>query len=286
MNIPSATLLAQSILAGLFTGALYGLLGLGLSLSWGLLRQINLAHFALAFLGAYLTYELSSRFGMDPLLTLAIIVPLFFVLGVGLHALLTRFRVSPFNSLLVTFGVTVIIEALIQWVWTADFRKLESSYAEHKVRLGPLFLPVPELITVGLGVGISFAVWLVLSRTDLGKAMRAAAQDAPIAAAFGVNQNALALMLSGLNAALAGVAGVCIALAYTMSPSQIYAWIGVVFAAVMLGGLGRPLGPLIAGCIIGVTEAVTMAVTAPSWAPLVSFSLLMAVLLVRPGRMA
>ncbi|MEJ8859477.1 branched-chain amino acid ABC transporter permease [Variovorax robiniae] len=286
MNIPSATLLAQSVLAGLFTGALYGLLGLGLSLSWGLLRQINLSHFALAFLGAYLTYELSSRFGMDPLLTLALIVPLFFVLGVGLHALLTRFRVSPFNSLLVTFGVTVIIEALIQYIWTADFRKLESTYAEHKLRLGPLFLPVPELITVGLGVGISFAVWLVLSRTDLGKAMRAAAQDAPIAAAFGVNQNALALMLSGLNAALAGVAGVCIALAYTMSPSQIYAWIGVVFAAVMLGGLGRPLGPLIAGCIIGVTEAVTMAVTAPSWAPLVSFSLLMAVLLVRPGRVS
>lgn len=162
--------------------------------------------------------------------------------------------------------------------------KLESSYAEHKLRLGPLFLPVPELITLGLGVGISVAVWLVLRRTDLGKAMRAAAEDAPIAAAFGVNQQALGLMLSGLNAALAGVAGVCIALAYTLTPSQIYAWIGVVFASVMLGGLGRPLGPLIAGCIIGVTEAITMAVTAPSWAPLVSFSLLMFVLLVRPGR--
>ena len=112
MNLPSATLLAQSVLAGLFTGALYGLLGLGLSLSWGMLRQINLAHFALAFLGAYLTYELSSRRGVDPLLTLVVIVPLFFVLGVALHWVLTRFRVSPFNSLLVTFGITVIIEAL------------------------------------------------------------------------------------------------------------------------------------------------------------------------------
>lgn len=284
MTFPSATLLAQSILAGLFTGALYGLLGLGLSLSWGMLRQINLAHFALAFLGAYLTYELSSHRGMDPLLTLVLIVPLFFALGAALHWVLTSFRVSPFNSMLVTFGITVIIEAMLQWIWTADYRKLESSYAEHKLRLGPLFLPVPELITLGLGVGISVAVWLVLRRTDLGKAMRAAAEDAPIAAAFGVNQQALGLMLSGLNAALAGVAGVCIALAYTLTPSQIYAWIGVVFASVMLGGLGRPLGPLIAGCIIGVTEAITMAVTAPSWAPLVSFSLLMFVLLVRPGR--
>ena len=286
MALPSSTLLAQAILAGLFTGALYGLLGLGLSLSWGMLRQINLAHFALAFLGAYLTYELSSRRGVDPLLSLVFIVPLFFALGAALHWVLTRFRVSPFNSLLVTFGVTVIIEALLQWIWTADYRKLESSYAEHKLRLGPLFLPLPELITLGLGVSISLAVWVALRSTDLGKAMRAAAEDAPIAAAFGVNQNALALMLSGLNAALAGVAGVCIALAYTLSPSQIYAWIGVVFAAVMLGGLGRPLGPLIAGCVIGVTEAVTMAVTAPSWAPLVSFSLLMLVLLARPGRVA
>lgn len=284
MLFPSVTLLAQSILAGLFTGALYGLLGLGLSLSWGMLRQINLAHFALAFLGAYLTYELSSHRGMDPLLTLVLVVPLFFALGAALHWVLTRFRVSPFNSLLVTFGITVIIEALLQWIWTADYRKLESSYAEHKLRLGSLFFPVPELITLGLGVGISVAVWLVLRRTDLGKAMRAAAEDAPVAAAFGVNQQALGLLLSGLNAALAGVAGMCIALAYTLSPSQIYAWIGVVFAAVMLGGPGRPLGPLIAGCIIGVTEAITMAVTAPSWAPLVSFSLLIFVLLVRPGR--
>src|SRR5690606_28615375 len=101
---------------------------------------------------------------------------------------------------------------------------------------------------------------------------------------FGINQKGLALMLSGLNAALAGVAGVCIALSYTLAPAQIYTWIGVVFAAVMLGGLGRPLGPLIAGCIIGISEALTMAVTAPSWAPLVSFSLLIIVLLVRPGR--
>ena len=85
-------------------------------------------------------------------------------------------------------------------------------------------------------------------------------------------------------AALAGVAGVCIALSYTLAPAQIYAWIGVVFAAVMMGGLGRALGPLVAGIVIGVSEAITMAVTAPSWAPLVSFSLLIVVLLVRPGR--
>ena len=114
--------------------------------------------------------------------------------------------------------------------------------------------------------------------------MRAAAEDGPIAAAFGVNRRLHAVLLAGTCAALAAVAGVCLALTATLAPSQIYSWVGVVFAAVMLGGLGSALGPLLAGVLIGVSEAVTMAVTAPSWAPIVSFTLLITVLLLRPGR--
>jgi branched-chain amino acid transport system permease protein len=136
-----------------------------------------------------------------------------------------------------------------------------------------------------LSVGLSLAIWSGLRYTDVGKALRAAAEDGPIAVAFGVNRQALSLLLSGVCAALAGVAGVCIALSYTLAPAQIYAWIGVVFAAVMMGGLGRPLGPLVAGIVIGVSESVTMALTSPSWAPLVSFALLIVVLLVRPGKL-
>ena len=284
-TLPSASLLSQSILSGIFVGALYGLMGLGLSLSWGLLRLINLAHFAFAFLAAYLCYELASR-GLDPLLALAAIVPLFFAIGVGLQGLVARFAITPFNSLLLTFGLTGIVEALIQSIWTADFRKLESSYAQQKFKVGTLFVPVPELITLVLAVAISAAVWAVLRYTDLGRALRGAAEDAPIAAAFGVNQKANALLLAGTCAALASIAGVCLALSFTLAPSQIYAWIGVVFAAVMLGGLGSALGPLIAGTLIGVSEAVTMAVTAPSWAPIVSFTLLIVVLVLRPGKAA
>ena len=284
-TMPSASLLAQSVLSGVFVGALYGLLGLGLSLSWGLLRQINLAHFAFAFLAAYLCYQMATM-GMDPLLTLFIIVPLFFAIGAGLHAVMTRFEITPFNSLLITFGLTGIVEALIQSIWTADFRKLESSYGEHRFKVAGLYVPVPELITLVLAVTLSLAVWAVLRYTDLGKALRASAEDPAVAAAFGINQRRNALLLAGTCAALASVAGVCLALSFTLAPSQIYAWIGVVFAAVMLGGLGRALAPLIAGVVIGVSEAVTMAVTAPSWAPLVSFTLLIAILLFRPGRAA
>ena len=284
MTLPSATLVAQSALSGVFIGAMYGLLGLGVGLAWGLLHTINLAQFGFAFLAAYLTYQLASAGGVDPLAALVLIVPLFFALGVAVQWLLARFRVSPLNTLLATFGLTAIIEALIQYAWTADFRKLESVYATQKFRIGTLFVPVPELITFALAVALAAAIYAVLRFTDIGRALRALAEDAPIAAAFGVDRRTLALVLSGVCGALAGIAGVCLALSFTLTPAQIYAWVGVVFAAVMLGGLGSPVGPLVAGIVIGVSEAVTMAFVSPSWAPIVSFTLLIVLLIVRPGK--
>ena len=284
MNFPSWTLLGQSLLSGIFIGSLYGLLGLGLSLSWGMLRQINLAHFALAFLGAYLSFQLTSVVGMDPLMTLALILPCFFAFGVLMQWLFSRFAISPFNSLLVTFGITVIIESLIQWLWTADYRRMDSVYADMKFKVGTLYVPIPELFTLLIAILLSLSTWALLRYTDLGRALRASAEDGQIAAAFGVNEKKLALLLSGFSAAFAGVAGLCLALSYTLSPSQIYAWIGVVFAAVMIGGLGNPLGPLVAGIVIGVAEAITMALISPAWAPLVSFSLLIIVLLTRADK--
>ncbi len=284
MSFPSFNLLAQSILSGIFIGGLYGLIGLGLGLTWGLLRQINLSHFGLVFLGAYLSYHMATVWRVDPLLSLLIIPPLFFVFGVAMQWALARFAITPFNSLLVTFGITVVMESAIQAIWTADFRRLESAYNHQKFTIGTLYVPVPELVTLLLAVVISLGVWAAMRYTDLGKALRAMAEDGPIAAAFGINQKGLSLMLAGICAALAGVAGICLALTFTLTPSQIFAWVGVVFAAVMLGGLGSALGPLVAGIVIGVSEAITMAVASPSWAPIVSFSLLIVMLLFRPGK--
>lgn len=282
--MPSLTLLGQSVLSGLFLGGLYGLLGLGLSLTWGMLRLINLTYFALAFLGAYLTYQLATVFRVDPLLTLLLIIPGFFLLGVLLQEAFARTGVNEFVSLIVTFGLTLIIEAVIQWIWTADFRRLESGYGAVSFTIGKLFVPLPEFLAFLIAGAVSFLTWAWLKWTYVGKAMRATAEDPEIAAAFGVNHRRLALLISGLGAVYAGIAGAFIALIYTLAPSQVYAWIGVVFAAVIIGGLGNPLGLLAAGILIGVSEAVTMAVTAPGWAPLVSFTLLILVLLLRPER--
>jgi len=284
MSWPSLNLLGQAILSGIFIGGLYGLIGLGLGLTWGLLRQINLAHFGFVFLAAYLSYQMATAWGFDPLATLLVLPPLFFLFGVGMQWLLARFAITPFNSLLVTFGITVVIESIIQGIWTADFRRLETHYNDEKFTIGSFYLPVPELLTLLLSVAIALSIWAAMRYTDLGKALRAMAQDGPIAAAFGINEKGMSLVLAGICGALAAVAGICLALTFTLAPSQIFAWVGVVFAAVMLGGLGSALGPLLAGVIIGVSEAVTMAVTAPSWAPIVSFSLLIAMLLLRPDK--
>jgi branched-chain amino acid transport system permease protein len=284
MTLPSLNLLLQSILSGIFIGGLYGLIGLGLGLTWGLLRQINLSHFGLVFLGGYLSYQMAASWHLDPLLALLVVPPAFFAIGVALQWALSRFSITPFNSLLVTFGITVMIESLIQGIWTADYRRLESHYGAMKFMVGSLYVPVPELVTFLLALAISFAIWAGMRYTDLGKALRAMAEDGPIAAAYGIDSKRMALVLAGGCAALAGVAGVCLALTFTLTPSQIFAWVGVVFAAVMLGGLGSALGPLVAGIVIGVSEAITMAVASPSWAPIVSFSLLILMLLFRPGK--
>lgn len=285
MVLPSLNLLLQSILSGIFLGALYGLIGLGLGLTWGLLKQINLTHFGWVFLSAYLCYQMATYWKVDPMLALLVLPPVFFLVGVAMQWAMERFSVTAFNSLLVTFGLTVVVESAIQGVWTADFRRLESEYSNQKFTLGSLYLPVPELVTLVLSLGLALAIWAAMRYTDLGRALRAMAEDGPIAAAFGINQKGMALALAGVCAALAAVAGICLALSFTLAPSQIFAWVGVVFAAVMLGGLGSALGPLVAGVVIGVSEAITMSVASPSWAPIVSFTLLIAMLLLRPGKL-
>ncbi len=279
--MPSANLLFQALASGLFMGALYGLIGLGLGLGWGILKQINLSHFAWVFLSAYLTYELKTRFGIDPLLCLLILLPVFALLGVLLQALLAKFSITPFNSLMATFGLTVSIEAFIQLVWSADFRRMNSQYDELKFRLFGVIVTYSEALTMFLAVLCCLGVWWVMYKTDVGKALRASAEDPDIARAFGINASKLSLALAGACAALACCAGVCVALTFTLSPSQIFAWIGVIFAVVMMGKLASAWAPLIAGLVIGVSESMTMALIAPTWAPLVSFTLLILILLMR-----
>jgi branched-chain amino acid transport system permease protein len=280
--MPHLSLLEQSLFTGLLTGGLYGLLALGLSLSWGLLRLVNIGHFAIALLGAYLTWYAGTQFGIAPWWAGLMIVAVFFVYGIGLHWLFMRFRVTEMASMLITFALAIIIESIIQSIWTADFRRYETPWSSQSWVVGTLYLPKLSLIAFGVAITLAAGTWAWLRFTYVGRALRACAEDAPIATAFGINHRGLSFLLSGLCAAYAGVAGVFIALVATLAPSEIWAWVGVVFAVVIIGKLGNPLGALAGGILIGVCEALTMAVVNPSWAPLVSFSVLIALLLFRP----
>jgi branched-chain amino acid transport system permease protein len=255
---------------------------LGLSLGWGLLRLVNLGHFGLALLSAYLTWNLGTAFHIPPWFAVLIIVPLFFAFGVALHWVFLRFRVTELASMLITFGIAVIFESAIQWIWTADFRRFETEYGTSSFKVGALFIPTLDLIACLTAAFFAFVTWAWLRYTFVGKALRACAEDPKIAIAFGIDHRRLTFLLSGICCALAGVAGVYVALIMTLAPSQIWAWLGVIFAVVIIGRLGNPIGALIAGFIIGMSEAVTMATFNPAWAPLVSFSILIGLLLWRP----
>ncbi len=280
--MPSATLLGQALISGVLAGGLYGLLAMGLSLSWGLLRLVNLSHFALAFLSAYLVYELGTNYHVEPWWSAAMIVPLMFAIGVAQHWLFDKFKVNELASLLITFSFAVILEVGIQLYWTADFRRYETEYATRSIKAGPFYIPVMELILCIVAGLLAWGTWLWLRRTYVGKALRAAAEDPEIAAAYGVDHKKLAYLLSGIGAAYAGVAGTFIALIATLAPAQIWAYLGVVFAVVIIGRLGNPLGALLAGMLIGASESLAMAVLAPAWAPVVSFSVLIVILLWDP----
>ncbi|WIM14250.1 branched-chain amino acid ABC transporter permease [Enhydrobacter sp.] len=280
--MPSATLLGQALISGVLAGGMYGLLAMGLSLSWGLLRLVNLSHFALAFLSAYIVYELGTTWHVAPWWSAALVVPAMFGIGAAQHWLFDRFRVNELASLLITFSVAVILEAGIQLYWTADFRRYETPYATRSIKAGPFFIPVLELALCLVAGALAWGTWLWLRKTFVGKALRASAEDAGIAAAYGVNHRQLAYLLSGVGAGYAGIAGTFIALIATLAPAEIWTWLGVVFAVVIIGRLGNPLGALLAGMLIGASQSVAMAIFSPAWAPVVSFSMLIVVLLWDP----
>lgn len=280
--MPSVTLLGQALITGFLAGALYGLLALGLSLSWGLLRLVNLAHFAMALLSAYLTWYFGTVLGIPPWLSGPAIVAVFFAYGVGLHWIFMRFGVTEMASMLITFSIAVIVESIIQAIWTADFRRYSTAYSSNSIVIGALYVPALNLAACAMAALLAGATGAWLRWTYVGKALRAGAEDAPIAAAFGINHRGLSFLLSGLCAAYAGVAGIFIALIATLAPSQIWSWIGVVFAVVIIGRVGNPIGALLGGILIGLCEAMTMAVVNPAWAPLVSFSVLIGLLLAKP----
>lgn len=275
----------QAAVSGLMTGGLYAVMALGLSLTWGLLKIINLAHFALILVAAYLTYELTSSTGADPLLSLLVLVPAGFVIGVAIHWVIERFEVDEFNSLLLSFGLFIIAIRLINNFWSADFRQIEAAdnrYAGHAIFVGDIAFPAPQLMAFGVALVLAIATYYVLRYTYFGKALRALAYDREMAASCGVDHRRIGVVTAGLATAMAAVAGVLIAVNQAVFPQLAAEWVGIIFTVVILGGIGNLLGAFGAGVLIGLVTGVVGVWWTPQGAPLVVFLLLILALIFRP----
>jgi branched-chain amino acid transport system permease protein len=275
----------QAILSGALIGGLYALMAIGLSVTWGVLRVINLAHFGLILIGAYLTFQLATSWGIDPLLTLVVTVPAMFVAGAVLQWLFDRLALTEFNSLLVSFGLLIITIQVASNVWSADFQRMDAAvnpYATESVSIGRLVFPVTTLLAFVLAGLVVLGAHLVLRRTFAGRALRAIAQDRAVAGAFGVDHRRLSLLLGGAVGATAALAGAVFSLSNALTPETAYEWFGIVFAVVILGGIGEVVGTFAAGVLVGVLSGVVSVLWSPATAPFVLFSAIILALLLRP----
>ena len=277
--------MVQAALTGALLGGWYAMMAFGLSLSWGMLKVINLAHFGMILLGGYLTFQMASSWGVDPILTVAVTTPALFVLGAALQWLYERTRLVEFTSLLVSFGVLIIMIQAVNLVWSADFQSMApqvNPYPTQSWFLADLAFPVDTLVAFGFGVVLIGGAWVVLRATFLGRALRAFAEDRTMAAAYGIDHRRLGMLLAGASGASAAVAGMLWALTTQLVPSAPFEWIGIVFAVVILGGIGHVLGTLAAGVLVGVVSSVVSVVWENTAAPVVVFSAIILALLLRP----
>jgi len=275
----------QAALSGILLGGLYALMAAGVSVTWGVLRIINLAHFGMILLGAYLTFELATAWRVNPLVTLVVSVPVMFVLGGALQWAFDYLRISELNSLLITFGLLIVVVQSVSNVWSADFQRMAAEvnpYATESVRLGRFVFPVPTLLAFAIAVLVIFGAHLVLRRTFIGRALRAYAEDRPIAAAFGIDHRKIGVLLAAVTGATAAVAGMLFSLGNSLIPATAFEWFGTVFAVVILGGIGHLTGTLAAGVLVGLLSSVVSVVLSPATAPFVLFSAIILALILRP----
>lgn len=278
-------LLGQVLLNGILLGGLYALMALGLALVWGVLNIVNLAHGAFIMLGAYVAWILFTQAHIDPFAALPIAAAVLFALGYAIQRGILNLviRAPMFNTLLITFGLEVVLTLLAQLVFSADFRTINPPYAGARFDLAGVTVPWVQLVAFVIALALTFAMWAFLTRSRVGRAIRAAAQNLVAARLYGVEPRSLYALTFGIGAALAGVAG-----GLYGTVSQINPYIGATltaksFVIAIIGGLENPLGVIVGGLFLGVVESLTALYIGPTYKDVLSFGLLVLVLVVRPS---
>ena len=290
----TGALFAQSLVLGVLLGGLYALLAAGLTLYFGVMRVVMIAHSAFLILAAYLAWYFHERTGIDPLLSLVVTVPLFFVVGYGMQRFLVS-RLRPITlttmSVLLTFAVALTIEGLLGFIWTGTQRRVQLGYSGTSIEVAGVSIAVVKLIAFGLAALSLAALYLILRRTSFGRALRATTQHAEAARLIGIDTDRVAGLGFGLGLATAAIGGTALALDYTIYPSLHWHWIGPLMAIIVVGGLGSIPGAAIAALLLGVAASLLQVPLGTTWAQTVFYLALFVTLMIRPqgffgGRLA
>jgi branched-chain amino acid transport system permease protein len=265
-------MLAQATVNGILLGGLYGLATVGFSMVWGVMGVINLAHTSFIMLGAYVTYFLFEKLGMDPILSMPFAMIAMFVLGYGIQRFILNgvIRTSLLLSLVVTFGIDLILTDATSLAFTSDVRSVNASYASTSIALFGTLVPLVRLLAAGLSLVLGIGFFVFLRRASLGQAI------------LGINPQKVFALTAGAGAALAGAAGSLSSMLFPVSPTMGVSFLGAVFVITVLGGIGSVEGCIVAGFLYGLVQAWAAYFLGTSFQEIVAFALFLGVLVIRP----
>ena len=280
-------LLINAVIAGLLLGGFYAAVTAGISISFGMLDIVNIAHPAFIILGSYIAYIVNARLGIDPIVTSIVMLPAFYALGAAVYQIyyqaFEKRGQESLRGLAFFFGVLFVTEVILLIIFGVDYRSVDASYIGKSVTLLGFEFPLRLLIPCVVALLMFAALQIFLSRTFIGRAVMAVSQDPFALRLMAVNPTRIKRIAFGISIATASMAGAFLIIIQPVIPSVGRDYIGRIFAICVLGGLGSLPGTLIAALLLGVIESLTSTFYGPSWAPAVSFGILLLTLAVRPS---
>ncbi len=283
----SFDLLGNALVSGLLLGGFYAAVTIGVSISFGMLDIVNIAHPAFIVLGSYTAYVANSAFGFDPILASIILLPAFYLLGVGIYLVydlsFERRGETSIRGLAFFFGLLFITEVLLVLVFGVDYRLVEAPYIGPSLHAGPLDLPLRLLVPFAVSLALIAALQLYMSHSFIGRAIQAVAQDPQALRLMAADPGRIKRIAFGLSIATASIAGAILIVIQPVEPSIARDYIGRIFAICVMGGLGSFAGTVAAAIILGIVESLTSTFYGPSWSPAVAFGFLLVTLAVRPA---
>lgn len=283
MTIPSFHLFVQTLILGVLVGGVYALMSSGLTLIFGVMRVINVAHGAFLILGAYITYELFQRFQLDPLVSILITIPLLFAIGWFLQRyVLSRIENPEQTSVLVTFALALVMEGIMGAVFQTTYRSVKPDYATDAIVFATYRFPVTRMMAFGAALLVIVLLNVILQYTNLGRAIRATIQDPRAAQLVGINVSKISAFTFALGISTAAAGGSLLSMIYSFNPSSQADWVARTLSIIVLGGMGSLPGAMVAALILGVMEQMTAIVITLYWSPIVFYFFLFITLIIRP----